>query len=102
MLDQLNMVLKYKHTRIVLMLLFSVLAGNIVRPLPKMLDNLYSGLSVQSHVFKFIMLFILALLTYGPYNDYESIAFVAFSCFVVLLVLHLLREYEKRDDSKSA
>jgi len=96
MFQELNLVLSFKHTRLVLVLLFSILAGNIARPLPKMLDSLYQDTSMQSQLFKFVMLFVLALLTNGPVKDMNHLLFIAGSCLVVLIIFHLLREFEKK------
>lgn len=97
MLQLLNNVLTYPHTRLVLVLLFTILAGNIVRPLPDMLDRLYTKNNMTSHLFKFVMLLMLALLTNGPVKDMNQLLYIGSSVVGVLIILHLFRVFLNRD-----
>ena len=89
MLETVNSLLLNSNTKVVLVLLFSIMAGYTLNPVPEMMKNLFNN----SHLFKFFVLFMLALLTNAPVNSHKMLL-CGVSVIVVLLIFHLVRNYE--------
>jgi hypothetical protein len=90
MLETVNSLLNYPNTKVVLVLLFSIMAGYTLNPVPEMMKNLFHN----SHLFKFFVLFMLALLTTNGQVTTHRMLLCGVSVIVVLLIFHLIRNYE--------
>jgi len=89
----------FDTVRILLLLITTVLVGYTLQPIPKWLDKLFN----TSIFFKFIILFIIGLISVYPITPFNLIIVFMFS--IVVLVLFSISRYvdvyiEKNNEKK--
>ena len=89
--QNINKMLEIKGVKPFLILFTGIFLGYVLQPIPKWFNDLVT----KSHVFKFTILFIIALLMLHPVdNEKLSIAIVA--SVVILALLHTMRSFDSK------
>jgi hypothetical protein len=83
-----NIVLQNEFFRTFLLLLTGVLIGYTLQPVPRWLSSLMD----KSHLFKFMILWIVGLVTLYPINKKKLIE-ITLGSIAVLVVFQLLRQF---------
>ena len=89
-MDQVNKLLDNRGVKTFLILITGIFSGYILQPVPKWFNELIT----KSHLFKFIILFIIGLLILHPI-DKEKLIIVIVASIIILTLLQKMRDFDK-------
>ena len=84
-----NSSLSNNTCHIFLGLILAILAGNTIRPLPRILRELFE----KSFLFKFVILSLAGIRIFYPVNN-EKLLKILVTSFILLYLLEILRKYD--------
>jgi len=87
--DEFNYLFKSDRLRLSLLLIISIFLGYTLQPVPKLLNKIFNN----SMTFKFLIIFMLGLLTVYPL-DINELYIIFYSTIAILLIFELLRLYD--------
>ena len=90
MYKQVNNLFDHHFIKYFIIILTSVYAGYTLQPVPAWINYLFDN----SHVFKFMILFLIGLSNFTPFKNNDQIYQLAIVCLTILIIFYFYRKLD--------